>query len=143
MIWKKDFTVEKINKRCEKSLCDYLGIEFIEIGPDYLQAKMPVDERTMQPMGIVHGGATAALAETVASVAASCVVEEGVGCVGLELNINHIRAVGSGWVIATTKPLHIGKSTQVWNIDIVNEKGQRTSAARLTLAVIKDKFSSF
>lgn len=101
-----------------------------------MTARMPADRRTNQPMGIVHGGATAALAETVASAAANYCVEKGKICVGLELNINHIRAVSAGFVTAVTKPLHIGKSTQVWEIKIVNEARQLISAARLTLAVI-------
>jgi 1,4-dihydroxy-2-naphthoyl-CoA hydrolase len=136
-IWKLPVSPNEINQRCQNTLSDYLGIEFIEIGADYMVAKMSVDQRTNQPMGIVHGGATAALAETVASAAANYCVEEEKRCVGLELNINHIRAVSSGYVFATAKPLHLGKSTQVWEIKIVNEAQQLVSAARLTLAVLK------
>lgn len=135
-IWKKPVTAEEINHRCLNTLFDHLGIEFIEVGQDYLKAKMPVDRRTLQPMGIVHGGATAALAESVASAAANYCVEGAKRCVGLDLNINHIRAVSGGFVTATARPLHLGKTTQVWEIKIVNEAGGLVSAARLTIAVI-------
>lgn len=135
-IWKQPFSTEEINQRCKDSLSDHLGIEFTEIGQRHLIARMPVDKRTHQPMGIVHGGSTAALAETVASVAAHYCVEKGKVCVGIELNINHIRTVSSGYVFATAVPLHLGKSTQVWEIKIVNEAEQLISAARLTIAVL-------
>ncbi|SRR3989344_1016862 len=136
MIWKMPVTVEEINHRCKNTLCDHLGIEFIEVGETFMRAKMPVDKRTHQPMGIVHGGATAALAETVGSAAANyCVTDEKI-CVGIDLNINHIRTVKSGFVIGTATPLHLGKSTQVWEIKIENEAKQLISAARLTLLVI-------
>lgn len=136
MIWKIPVNPEEINLRCKNTLVDHLGIEFIEVGEQHMAARMPVDRRTRQPAGIVHGGATAALAETVASAAANYCVDKGKICVGLDLNINHIRAVNAGIVIAITKPLHLGKSTQVWEIKITNEEGQLVSAARLTIAVI-------
>lgn len=136
MIWKTPVTPQELNARCRNTLVDHLGIEFTEVEAGHMSAKMPVDERTHQPAGIVHGGATAALAETVASAAANYCVEKEKVCVGLELNINHIRVVKKGFVTAKTNPLHIGKSTQVWEIKITNEEGQLVSAARLTLAVI-------
>jgi uncharacterized protein (TIGR00369 family) len=136
VIWKVPIEVEEINHRCRNTLCDHLGIEFIEVGDDFLTAKMPVDRRTNQPMGIVHGGATAALAETVASAAANYCIDATKIAVGLDLNINHIRAVQSGFVTGIAKPLHLGKSTQVWEIKIWNETRQLVSAARLTIAVI-------
>lgn len=136
MIWKTPITPEELNTRCRNTLVDHLGIEFTEVEPNHMSAKMPVDERTHQPAGIVHGGATAALAETVASAAANYCVEKGKVCVGLELNINHIRIVKKGFVSAKTTPLHLGRSTQVWEIKITNEEGQLVSAARLTIAVI-------
>ena len=140
-IWTILVTPEEINHRCRNTLCDHLGIEFIEVGDDHMVARMPVDRRTNQPMGIVHGGATAALAETVASAAANYCVDAGKVCVGLDLNINHIRAVSSGFVLAIAKPLHLGKSTQVWEIKITNEAKQLISAARLTIAVIHQRCS--
>jgi uncharacterized protein (TIGR00369 family) len=136
VIWKVPIEVEEINHRCRNTLCDHLGIEFVEVGDDFLTAKMPVDRRTNQPMGIVHGGATAALAETVASAAANYCIDATKVAVGLDLNINHIRAVQSGFVTGIAKPLHLGKSTQVWEIKIWNETRQLVSAARLTIAVI-------
>lgn len=136
MIWKIPVTALEINQRCRNTLVDHLGIEFTEVGDEHMTARMPVDRRTCQPIGIVHGGATAALAETVASAAANFCVEKGKLCVGLDLNINHIRSVNSGYVTAVTRPLHLGKSTQVWEIKITNEIGQLVSAARLTIAVI-------
>jgi uncharacterized protein (TIGR00369 family) len=136
MIWTTPVTVEEINHRCRNTLCDHLGIEFTEIGDNHMTARMPVDRRTNQPMGVVHGGATAALAETVASAAANYCVDKSKICVGLDLNINHIRAVSAGFVTAVAKPLHLGKTTQVWEIKIMNEAEQLISAARLTIAVI-------
>lgn len=136
MIWKIPVTVEEINHRCRNTLCDHLGIEFIEIGDEHMTARMPVDQRTHQPMGSVHGGATAALAETVGSVAANCCLDSNKAAVGLDLNINHIRGVKSGFVIGIARPLHLGKTTQVWDIRIFNEAKQLISAARLTIAVL-------
>lgn len=136
MIWKTPVTIDEINHRCKNTMVDHLGIEFIEVGDLHMSARMPVDRRTNQPLGIVHGGATAALAETVGSAAANYCVEPGKVCVGLDLNINHLRAVGAGFVIAVAKPLHIGRRTQVWEIKIENEAKQLISAARLTIAVI-------
>jgi uncharacterized protein (TIGR00369 family) len=136
MLWKIPVSLDEINHRCRNTLCDHLGIEFIEIGDDYMTARMPVDRRTNQPMGIVHGGATAALAETVASAAANYCVDSSKTCVGLDLNINHLRAVSSGFVTAVAKALHLGKTTQVWEIKIVNEAKQLISAARLTIAIL-------
>jgi uncharacterized protein (TIGR00369 family) len=136
MLWTIPVTVEEINRRCRNTLCDQLGIEFVEIGDQHMTARMPADRRTHQPMGIVHGGATAALAETVASAAANYCIQIGKVAVGLELNINHIRAVQTGFVYGIAKPLHLGKSTQVWEIKIENEAKQLVSAARLTLAVL-------
>src|SRR5262245_10544018 len=116
MLWKVPVTLEEINQRCRNTLIDHLGIEFIEVGDQHLTARMPVDSRTRQTTGIVHGGATAALAETVASVAAHYCLEKGKRSVGLDLNINHIRAVQAGFVTAITRPLHIGRRTHVWEI---------------------------
>jgi 1,4-dihydroxy-2-naphthoyl-CoA hydrolase len=135
-IWIVPVTLEEINHRCRNTLCDHLGIEFTEIGDEHMTARMPVDKRTHQTMGLVHGGATAALAETVGSVAANCCIDSTKTAVGLDLNINHIRGVRSGYVAAVAKPLHLGKTTQVWDIRIYNEAKQLISAARLTIAVL-------
>lgn len=137
-IWTTPISLEEINRRAQKSLSDYLGIIFTALTEESLTATMPVDACTLQPMGIMHGGASAALAETVASAAANyCVDQTQEVCVGLELNINHIRAVKAGTIAAIAKPLHLGKRTQVWEIKIENEQGELISAARLTLMVLK------
>jgi 1,4-dihydroxy-2-naphthoyl-CoA hydrolase len=137
MIWTIPIQVAEINNRCRHTLCDHLGIVFTEVGDDYLIATMPVDQRTIQPMGILHGGASCALAETVGSAAANyCIDGATKVAVGLDININHIRPVRSGLIAATAKALHLGKTTQVWEIKIYNEAKQLISAARLTMAII-------
>jgi 1,4-dihydroxy-2-naphthoyl-CoA hydrolase len=136
-IWKIKFSLETLSKRGKNTMSEHLGIEFIEIGDDFLSAKMPVDHRTKQPVGIMHGGASCVLAETVASTAANYVVDPQTHyCVGLDINTNHIRAIREGNIIATAKPYHLGKTTQVWGIEIMNEKNQLISITRMTLAVL-------
>lgn len=137
-IWKTDFNIEKLNERGKNTMSQYLGIEFIEIGDNYLSARMPVDHRTKQPAGIMHGGASCVLAETVGSTAANCCVDhDQFYCVGLDINTNHIRAMREGSVFAIAKPFHLGKTTQVWGIDIKNEEDQLVSVTRLTMAVLE------
>lgn len=139
MIWTSPVTVEELNERCRHSLCDHLGISFTEVGPDHMTAIMPVDRRTNQPMGILHGGASCALAETIGSVAANYCLAPGQVGVGLDLNINHIRQVAAGNVTAIARPLHLGKTTQVWEIKIYNDEKKIVAASRLTIAVITKK----
>ncbi len=118
-------------------MVDHLGIEFTEVGDDFLKAKMPVDQRTVQPAGLLHGGASAALAETIGSVAANlCVDHTKRVCVGLEINANHIRSVRNGNVYGQCHPLHLGQSTQVWEIEIRDEKQKLVCVSRLTMAVV-------
>lgn len=137
-IWTVTFDIQKLNERGKNTMSEYLGIEFIEIGDDYLRARMPVDHRTLQPVGIMHGGASCTLAETVGSTGANCcVIQEKFYCVGLDINTNHIRSIRSGHVIATAKPFHLGKTTQVWGIEIRNEEDKLISINRLTLAVLQ------
>jgi 1,4-dihydroxy-2-naphthoyl-CoA hydrolase len=139
-IWYKPFTLEQLNQTGVGTMVDFLGIAFIEIGDDYLKATMPVTEKTKQPMGILHGGANVVLAETLASVAAMVVLNtETHYSVGLDINANHIRSVSEGIVTGITKPLHLGRTTQVWSIDIFNEKGSLTCTSRMTAAVIERK----
>jgi len=115
----------------------HLGIEFLEIGEENLTARMPVDRRTLQPAGILHGGASATLAESLGSMAATlCVDPAKKLCVGLEINANHIRPVRSGYVTGIASPIHIGKSTQIWQIRITDEADQLVCISRLTLAVL-------
>ncbi len=129
---------EVLNAQREGCAIGHLGIELTELGADFLRGRMPVDARTKQPYGLLHGGSSALLAETLASVAANLCIEEGEGqAVGLELNCNHLRAATSGWVIGTARPLHVGRSTQVWDIRIEDEQARLVCASRLTLAVRK------
>lgn len=131
-------TLEDLNALNKDTMASHLGIEFIELGSDYVKAKMPVDERTHQPFGMLHGGASVALAETLGSVAAYISVDmDQYYCVGLEINANHIRAMRSGYVYGTAKPLHQGKATQVWEIRIENDAGQLVCISRITNMVLK------
>ncbi len=136
-LWKNQTTLDQLKKRLKNTLIEHLGIEFLEIGDDYLKAKMPVDHRTKTPAGLLHGGASVALAETLGSIAADlCVNREKKGTVGLEINANHIRPVTDGWVTGVTKPIHIGNTTQIWEIKIYNEQGNLICISRLTVANI-------
>ena len=137
-IWHSDLTLDLLNERGKNTLIEYVGIEFIEIGDDFLVARMPVDHRTLQPAGIMHGGSSCVLAESVGSTAANCCVDSNKAyCVGLEINTNHIKSIREGFVIGTAKPYHIGRTTQVWGIEIVNEQNKLISINRLTMAVLQ------
>ena len=136
-IWQEEISIESLEARSKNTMMEHLQIEFLEIGNDYLVARMPVDERTRQPLGIMHGGASCVLAETVGSSAANyCVDQKKFYCVGLSINTNHIRSVRSGYVFAKAVPDHLGRSTQVWNILIHDEAGKLISTTRLTMAVL-------
>jgi 1,4-dihydroxy-2-naphthoyl-CoA hydrolase len=137
-IWHKTFTLAEINQRGHNTLAHFLDIEFIEIGADYLVAQMPVADKVKQPIGIVHGGANVVLAETVASTAANMVIDlNKFYCVGLEINMNHLRAKREGIIRCITKPYHLGRSTQVWDIELRNESNQLTAISRMTASVLK------
>ncbi|MCD6039912.1 MAG: menI [Gammaproteobacteria bacterium] len=139
-IWQMNINLTLIESRNKDTMMAHLGIEFTEVGDDYLVARMPVDRRTQQPLGIMHGGASCVLAETVGSTAANfCVDQSQYYCVGLDINTNHIRSIRQGYVIGTAKPYHLGKSTQVWSIEIMNEQKQLISVNRLTMAVLARK----
>lgn len=136
-IWRDSFPLELVNAHSQGTLISHLGIEFIEVGDDYLKARMPVDARTHQPAHMLHGGASVALAETLASWAATFVVDrEKNYCVGLEINANHVRAVGLGWVIGTARPVHLGRSTQIWEVRIADESDRLVCISRVTMAVL-------
>ncbi|HHF7365241.1 TPA: hotdog fold thioesterase [Legionella bozemanae] len=136
-IWFKEITLEDLNQFGKNTMSEFLGIKFIEIGDDFLKATMPVTARTKQPIGILHGGANVALSETVASTAANAVIDlNQFFCVGLEINANHIHSVKEGEVTAIASPLHLGRSTQVWQVKIFNEKGRLTCISRMTASVI-------
>jgi 1,4-dihydroxy-2-naphthoyl-CoA hydrolase len=141
MIWfKQDLRLEDIHVLGKGTMGEYIGIEWVDLGPDYLKARMPVDYRTIQPYGVLHGGASAVLAETIGSVGSALVVDhEKFLCVGLEINANHIRSAREGFVIGTGIPLHLGKTTHVWDIKIADEKEKLICVSRLTVAVITRK----
>ena len=136
-IFKSKATPESLNDFSKGTLGEHLGMRFTAVGEDFLEATMPVESRTHQPMGLLHGGASVALAETLGSGAATlCVDAEKQFCVGLEINANHLKGVRSGLVKGTTRPIHIGKKTQVWEIKIVNEQNEMVCVSRITIAVL-------
>jgi 1,4-dihydroxy-2-naphthoyl-CoA hydrolase len=123
-------------------MTEHLGLEWVEIGKDFLKAKIPVDHRTIQPYGLLHGGASCVLAETIGSVASHLIIDPSeFYCVGIEINANHIRSAKEGFVYGTCSPLHIGSSTHVWDIRITNEEEKLICISRLTVAIMKKKIS--
>jgi 1,4-dihydroxy-2-naphthoyl-CoA hydrolase len=137
-IWFEPFSVEELNTYQQKTLVTHLGIRYTEVGDDYLKAVMPVDERTKQPAGILHGGASVALAETLGSTGANLVVDRSKKlCVGLDINANHIRAMRDGEVTGIARPLHVGGSTQVWEIRITDKDDRLVCISRITMAVLE------
>jgi 1,4-dihydroxy-2-naphthoyl-CoA hydrolase len=136
-IFKIQPTVKALNAMSANTMMAHLGIEYTDAGPDFISARMPVDHRTHQPMGLLHGGASVVLAETLGSVAAyHCLDGSKQYAVGLDINANHIRGVRSGWVYGTTRPLHIGGKTHVWEIRITTEEGALVCISRITMAVL-------
>ena len=138
-MFRPDITLDTLNQWSDGTLMQPLGIRFTEIGPDYVRGTMPVDARTLHPYGLLHGGASVALAETLGSTAGGLCVEDGQGVVGIEINANHLRGVREGTVTGTARPLHVGRSTQVWEIRIEDEAGQLVCISRITLAVIRKR----
>jgi 1,4-dihydroxy-2-naphthoyl-CoA hydrolase len=137
-IWKSPRSVEQLNAARDGTLIGHLGIQFTEIGEDFIRGIMPVDGRTRQPYGLLHGGASVAFAETLGSMgAALCVDSKEYDCVGQEINANHVRAMRSGIVTGTARPLHVGARSQIWMIDIVNEAGKLVCTSRLTMAILR------
>lgn len=139
VIWfDKDLSIDKIGVLKDYTLGHHLGFEWVELGPDFLKMSMPVDHRTIQPFGILHGGASCALAETLGSLGAYFTLDGSIEtAVGLDINANHVRAVRDGIVVGTAKPMHIGKSTQVWEILIHDEKERLVCISRITMAILK------
>jgi 1,4-dihydroxy-2-naphthoyl-CoA hydrolase len=137
-IWTSLRSVQELNSSRAGTLIEHLGIEFTEISDEFIRGTMPVDGRTRQPYGLLHGGASVALAETLGSMGATlCIDTEAYQCVGQEINANHVRAARSGLVTGTARPVHLGARSQVWTIDIVNAAGKLLCTSRLTLAVIR------
>ncbi|MEM6723205.1 MAG: hotdog fold thioesterase [Bacteroidota bacterium] len=137
-IWKQPVTVELVNNTETNTMVDHLGIEILEIGPDFIRAKMPVDERTRQPYGILHGGASVVLAESLGSMGSAFCIEN-IGefvPVGLEINANHVRSVREGFVYGIARPMHLGRTTHIWEIRIESEEEKLVCISRLTVAIV-------
>ena len=135
-IWQKPISLELLAASNEKTAIGRLGIEFTEIGDDFLRGRVPVDERTVQPFGLLHGGVSVVLAETLGSCGAAFAAPEGHRTVGLDINANHLKGTTSGWVTGITRPVHIGRSTQVWAIELTNDAGELTCVSRITMAML-------
>lgn len=134
--WKRPISLAQLTADCVDTSVTNLGIEFVEVGDDFLRGRVPVDHRTRQPYGLLHGGVSVVLAETLGSMGAAYASPEGWKPVGLDINANHIRGVTSGWVTGTARPVHLGRTTQVWQIELHNEGGQLSCIARLTVAML-------
>ena len=136
-IWRTTASPEELNERGSRTMPGFLGIRVTEIGPDFLRATMPVNERTHQPFGVLHGGASVALAETVGSLAAMLCVDPSCMVLGQDINANHLRSISAGLVIATARPFHLGRSSHVWHIEIRDEQERLVCVSRLTMAVVE------
>ena len=141
MIWfDKELSVEKLKPLGPNTMASHIGIEWVEVGENFIKATMPVDHRTNQPYGLLHGGASCVLAETLGSVASAMVIDHSrFYCVGIEINANHIRGVKAGYVTGVVLPLHLGNTTHVWEIKIYDEKEKLTCVSRLTVAILTRK----
>lgn len=135
-VWKKPLSVEELARIHVGTAVEHLGIEFLEVGPDFIRARVPVDTRTKQPYGLLHGGVSVVLAETLGSCGAAYSSPEGHRAVGLDINANHLKSATGGWVTGITRPVHIGRTTQVWQIDMTNDAGELTCVSRITMAVL-------
>lgn len=135
-IWKKAATLTAIRASNTSTAAEHLGIEILELGDDFIRGRVPVDHRTKQPFGLLHGGVSVVLAETLGSIGAYYASPEGHHAVGLDINANHLRSATSGWVTGTARPVHVGRTTQVWQIDMVNDAGELTCVSRLTMAIL-------
>ncbi len=135
-IWKSPVSVAELTAISRNTAVSHLGMEFLEVGDDYLSARVPVDERTRQPYGLLHGGVSVVLAETLGSCGAAYASGPGYQAVGLDINANHIKGVTGGWVTGTARPVHLGRSTQVWQIDLRDDAGDLTCVSRITMAIL-------
>ena len=138
-IWQQPLSVDILNAINEDTVVRRLGIEFLEVGDDFLRARVPVNAHTRQPYGLLHGGVSVVLAETLGSCGAVYACPEGWRAVGLDINANHLRGATSGWVTGVARPVHIGRTTQVWQIDLSNDAGELTCVSRITMAVLAPK----
>lgn len=135
-IWQQPVSVAVLTGIHRSTTVEHLGIEFLEVGDDFVRARVPVDVRTRQPYGILHGGVSVVLAETLGSCGAAYAAPPGHRTVGLDINANHLRSATTGWVTGTARPVHVGRTTQVWQIDLVDDDGRPTCTSRLTMAVL-------
>ena len=138
-IWKQPISVEALTAVHVGTAPAHLGIEFLEVGDDFIRARVPVDPRTVQPYGLLHGGVAVVLAETLGSCGAAYAAPEGHRAVGLDINANHLKGTTSGWVTGITRPVHIGRSTQVWQIELTNDAGELTCVSRITMAMLQPR----
>ncbi len=138
-LWKQPLSIDVLNAVHVGTAVAHLGIEFLEVGDDSIRARVPVDARTRQPYGLLHGGVSVVLAETLGSCGAAFSCPEGYRAVGLDINANHLRGATSGWVTGVARPVHIGRTTQVWQIDLSNDAGELTCVSRITMAVLAPK----
>ncbi|NCT98252.1 MAG: hotdog fold thioesterase [Comamonadaceae bacterium] len=135
-IWTRPISCEILHQLHEGTAVRQLGIEFTEVGDDFIAARVPVDARTKQPYGLLHGGVSVVLAETLGSCGAAFTCAEGHRAVGLDINANHLKGATQGWVTGVTRPVHIGRSTQVWHIELRNDAGELTCVSRITMSVL-------
>ena len=135
-IWKKPISIQILADIHKDTAVDHLGMEFLEVGDDFIRGRMPVDKRTRQPYGLLHGGVSVVLAETLGSCGAGFSTPEDYRAVGLDINANHLKGATSGWVTGITRPVHVGRTTQVWQIDLTNDAGELTCVSRITMAVL-------
>ena len=138
-IWNQALSVEQLTASSAGTAVSHLGIEFLEVGDDFIRARVPVDARTIQPYGLLHGGVSVVLAETLGSCGAAYAAPAGQRVVGLDINANHLKGTTSGWVTGVARPVHIGRSTQVWAIELRNDAGELTCVSRITMAVLAPK----
>jgi uncharacterized protein (TIGR00369 family) len=136
VIWKQPVSIAVLTDIHRQTAVEHLGIEFIEVGDDHIRARVPVDTRTRQPYGILHGGVSVVLAETLGSCGAAYACAPGHRAVGLDINANHLRSQSAGWIVGTARPIHIGRTTHVWQVDLANEHGQLTCVSRITMAIL-------
>ena len=135
-IWQKPVTVEALQASGHNTTIAHLGIEFLEVGDDFISARVPVDHRTHQPFGLLHGGVSVVLAETLGSCGANFAAPEGHSAVGLDINANHLKGVKNGWVTGVARPVHLGRTTHVWQIDMRNDAGELNCVSRITMAIL-------
>ena len=138
-LWKQAISVDILNADTANTAVGHLGIEFLEVGDDFIRARVPVDARTVQPYGLLHGGVAVVLAETLGSCGAAFAAPAGHRVVGLDINANHLKGTSSGWVTGITRPVHVGRTTQVWAIELTNDAGEPTCVSRITMAVLQPR----